>query len=43
VASGEHAAQAAGETCGRCGHVITSGQAVRRRITGDWVHEACPE
>jgi hypothetical protein len=43
AASSEHAAQAAGETCGRCGHLITSGQAVRRRITGDWVHEACPD
>jgi hypothetical protein len=38
----EHAAQAAGETCGRCGEVITSGQPVRRRVSGDWVHEACP-
>jgi hypothetical protein len=42
-ATSEHAAQAAGETCGRCSHVITSGQAVRRRVTGDWVHEACPD
>jgi hypothetical protein len=41
-APSEHAAQAAGETCGRCLDVITGGQAVRRRATGDWVHEACP-
>lgn len=40
-APGEHAAQAAGETCGRCGDVINGRQAVRRRVSGDWVHEAC--
>lgn len=40
--TGEHAAQAAGETCGRCGDRITSDHAVRRRASGDWVHEACP-
>jgi hypothetical protein len=39
--SAGHAAQAAGETCGRCGDGITGGQAVRRRASGDWVHEAC--
>jgi hypothetical protein len=41
--SAGHAAQAAGETCGRCGDAITGGQAVRRRASGDWVHEACRE
>ena len=41
--SAGHAAQAAGETCGRCGDDITGGQAVRRRASGDWVHEACRE
>ena len=41
--SAGHAAQAAGETCGRCGDAITGGQAVRRRASGDWVHETCRE
>jgi hypothetical protein len=36
-----HAAQAAGETCERCGRQITRRQAVRRRAHGGWVHEAC--
>jgi len=39
--SAGHAAQAAGEICGRCGDGITGGQAVRRRASGDWVHEVC--
>lgn len=41
-ATSEHAAQAAGETCGRCGDAITGGEAVRRRAGGDWIHETCP-
>jgi hypothetical protein len=37
-----HGAQAAGETCVRCGRQIGAAQAVRRRASGDWVHEGCP-
>lgn len=38
-----HAARGGGgETCGRCGQAIGSGQDARRRASGDWVHETCP-
>ena len=38
----DHEAHAAGKVCGRCGAVITTGQDVRRRADGQWVHEVCP-
>lgn len=33
---------AAGQTCARCGTVITASQDVRLRPDGRWVHEECP-
>jgi hypothetical protein len=36
-----HAAQAAGETCVRCGRRIGGGEPVRRQASGGWVHESC--
>jgi len=30
------------QVCARCGAVITSGQDVRHRADGRWVHEVCP-
>jgi hypothetical protein len=36
-----NSARAAGH-CGRCRQPIASGQDVRRRQGGAWVHEACP-
>jgi len=38
----DNEAHAAGETCARCGAVITAGQDVRRRADGEWVHDLCP-
>jgi hypothetical protein len=35
-------ARAPGETCERCGALITPGQDVRRLPDGHWIHEACP-
>jgi hypothetical protein len=35
-------AHAAGQTCERCGQVITAVQDVRRRLDGQWVHDECP-
>jgi hypothetical protein len=37
-----NAARAAGQRCGRCGRPVTPWQDARRRVTGTWVHEACP-
>ncbi len=36
-----NSARAAGP-CSRCGQAITAGQDARRRVSGTWVHEACP-
>jgi hypothetical protein len=38
----DNEAHAAGMVCGRCGAVITTGQDVRRRADGEWVHDVCP-
>ena len=35
-------AHAPGKKCAVCGAVITSGQEVRRRADGQWMHEVCP-
>ena len=35
-------AHASGRVCEVCGAVITSGQEVRRRADGQWMHEVCP-
>jgi hypothetical protein len=37
-----NAARAAGRHCGRCGRPVTPRQDARRRVSGTWVHEACP-
>jgi len=34
--------RAAGQRCGPCGQPITPGQDARRRVSGTWVHQACP-
>jgi len=39
----ENAARAAGQDCGRCGQPIAPRQEVRRRASGTWVHESCPD
>ena len=39
---GDHEAHAPGKVCERCGKAITTGQDVRRRPDGEWVHEICP-
>jgi len=41
-ASDDNEAHAPGQVCALCGAVITSGQEVRRRADGRWVHEVCP-
>lgn len=33
--------RAAGNQCERCGQVISPGQAARRRVSRNWVHENC--
>jgi hypothetical protein len=33
---------AAGAACARCAEEIITGQPARRRLNGDWIHEACP-
>ena len=38
----DHSARAAGETCARCGERLRADQTARRRVSRDWVHEACP-
>jgi hypothetical protein len=35
-------ARAAGQRCGRCGQPVTRRQDARKRASGTWVHEACP-
>jgi len=37
-----NAARAAGQRCGRCGQPVTGRQDARKRASGIWVHEACP-
>lgn len=39
----ENAARADGQHCGRCGQPIAPGQDARRRASGTWVHESCPD
>jgi hypothetical protein len=34
--------RANGETCGRCGRLLSPRQDIRRRPSGDLVHESCP-
>jgi hypothetical protein len=36
-------ARAAGQRCGRCGQPVTRRQDARKRASGTWVHEACPD
>ena len=38
----DNAATAPGKICERCGELITARQDVRRRVNGEWIHEACP-
>lgn len=37
-----NAATAPGKICELCGVVITASQEARRRVDGEWIHEACP-
>ena len=37
-----NAATAPGKVCQLCGAVIRAGQEARRRVNGEWIHEACP-
>lgn len=38
----DHEAHAPGQTCERCGAVITASQDARLLPDGHWVHEVCP-
>jgi hypothetical protein len=38
----DNEAHAPDQVCARCGAVIASGQDVRHRADGRWVHEVCP-
>ncbi len=38
-----NSARAAGQPCGRCGQPVTPRQDARRRVSGTWVHETCPD
>lgn len=38
----DNAASAPGKICELCGAVIRAGQEARRRVNGEWIHEACP-
>ncbi len=38
----DNEAHAPGKVCELCGAVIVSGQDVRRRADGQWMHELCP-
>lgn len=38
----DNAATAPGKKCELCGELITARQEVRRRVSGEWIHEACP-
>jgi hypothetical protein len=37
-----NAASAPGKVCELCGAVIKANQEARRRLDGEWIHEACP-
>ena len=37
-----NAATAPGKTCQLCGAIIKATQEARRRVNGEWIHEACP-
>ena len=37
-----NAATAPGKICELCGAVINANQEARRRVSGNWIHEACP-
>lgn len=37
-----NAATAPGKICDLCGRVISANQEARRRVNGEWIHEACP-
>jgi hypothetical protein len=37
-----NAATAPGKICELCGAVISASQEARRRVDGEWIHEACP-
>jgi hypothetical protein len=37
-----NAATAPGKICELCGAIIGAGQEARRRVNGEWIHEACP-
>jgi hypothetical protein len=38
-----NAARADGQHCARCRQPIAPGQDARRRASGTWVHESCPD
>jgi hypothetical protein len=38
----DNEATAPGKVCQLCGAVISAGQEARRRVSGEWIHEACP-
>lgn len=42
LADDDNEEHAPGQVCARCGAVIASGQDVRHRADGRWVHEVCP-
>ncbi len=37
-----NAARAPGKICQLCGDIIKATQEARRRVNGEWIHEACP-
>jgi len=37
-----NAATAPGKICELCGAIIRADQEARRRVDGEWIHEACP-
>ena len=42
LGSEANTARSASDPCARCQNPITPAQDARRRVTGAWVHEACP-
>lgn len=42
VLADSNAATAPGKICELCGAVIGASQEARRRVDGEWIHEACP-
>jgi hypothetical protein len=42
LAADTNAATAPGKICELCGAVIEGTQEARRRVNGEWIHEACP-